>query len=190
MGKMGINPIGLLITIGFTSFVGSILWWMLHPPIYVRAALETVTKGEEEMQGSIVVPITGTMLSERLLAIAINLAQRLNVPLRFVYVMEIPLVLPPDAEVPGEREKGERILLHAQVVAEKAGVVAKGKIIKARLAGAGIIQAAKEDNARSILLLLSEHPNEEVSLGRSVQYVVRNAPCDVLLFKPSQGKAA
>lgn len=152
--------------------------------------METVIKGEEEMQGSIIVPITGTPLSERLLDIAITFAQRLGSPLRFVYVMEIPLLLPPDAEVPQEREKGERVLLHAQVVAEKAGVVAKGKIVKARIAGAGIVQAAKEDNASLILLLLSEHPEEEVTLGRSVQYVVRNAPCDVLLLKPSLAKVA
>lgn len=187
---MTVNPVGLIIAIGFTTLVGSILLWMLRPPLYVRAALETVTKGEEEMQGAIVVPVTGTALSERLLEIAINFAQRLEVPLRFVYVMEIPLVLPPDAEVPREREKGERVLLHAQVVAERGGVVAKGKIIKARLAGAGIVQAAKEDSASLILLLLSEHPEVEVSLGRSVQYVLRNAPCDVLLLKPSSEKAA
>ncbi len=187
---MIVNPIGLLITIGFTSLVGYILLWMLRPPIYVRVALETVTKGEEEMQGSIIVPITGTALSERLLEIAINFAQRLKVPLRFVYVMEIPLVLPPDAEVPREREKGERVLLHAQVVAERAGVFAKGKLIKARLAGAGIIQAAKEDSASLILLLLSEHPEREAFIGRSVQYILRNAPCDVLLLRPSREKAA
>lgn len=187
---MTVNPVGLLIAVGFTGLVGSILWWMLHPPIYVRVALETVTKGEEEMQGSIVVPVTGTFLSERLLEIAVNVAQRFNAPLRFVYVMEIPFLLPPDAEVPREREKGERVLLHAQVVAEKAGVLAKSKITKARFAGAGIVQAAKEDTASLILLLLSEHPEEEVSLGRSVQYVLRNAPCDVLLLKPSHKKTA
>jgi len=187
---MTVHPIGLIIALGFSALIGSILFWMLHPPTYVRAALETVAKGEEEMQGAIIVPITGTALSERLLEIAINFAQRLDVPLRFVYVMEIPLVLPPDAEVPREREKGERVLLHAQVVAEKAGIVAKGKIVKARLAGAGIVQAAKEDSASLILLLLSEHPEGELSIGRSVQYVLRNAPCDVLLLKPSVKEAA
>jgi|YelNatPaOPRAMG01_1025707.scaffolds.fasta_scaffold157194_1 nucleotide-binding universal stress UspA family protein len=183
--EANLSPVGLIIAIVFSGTVGSLLWWMLHPPVYVRVALETVAKGEEEMQGSIIVPITGSPLSEKLLNIATNFAQRLEVPLRFVYVMEIPLVLPPDAEIPKEREKGERVLLHAQVVAEKAGIVAKGKIVKARLAGAGIVQAAREDNASMILLLLSEHPGEEITLGRSVQYVVRNAPCDVLLLKPS-----
>ncbi len=188
--EANLNPIGLAIAISFTGVVGSILWWMLHPPVYVRVALGTVTKGEEEMRGSIIVPITGSPLSEKLLKIATNFAQRLDVPLRFVYVMEIPLVLPPDAEVPRERERGERVLLHAQVVAEKAGVLAKGKIVKARLAGAGIVQAAREDDASMILLLLSEHPEEEIALGRSVQYVVRNAPCDVLLLKPSLKEVA
>lgn len=77
------------------------------------------------------------------------------------------------------------MLLHAQVVAEKAGVVARGKIVKARSVRAGIVQTAVEDRAQLILLLLSERPHIEGPLGRSVRHILRHAPCDVLLLKPS-----
>lgn len=77
------------------------------------------------------------------------------------------------------------MLLHAQVVAEKAGVVARGKIVKARSVRAGIVQTAVEDRAQLILLLLSESPHIEGPLGRSVRHILRHTPCDVLFLKPS-----
>ena len=157
---------------------------------------------------NILVPVFGTDLDDDIVATAGRLAaaeqeqsgngegdSRLDV----IYVIEVPLTLPLDAPLPPEREaEAQRALERAREVGEEyADVGVTTEVIRARKVGAGILEAARRSDAEAIVIggepptkirggatiggIAAAKPAE---IGAATEYVLKKAPCRVLLTAP------
>jgi basic amino acid/polyamine antiporter, APA family len=159
---------------------------------------------------NILVPTFGTKLDDDIVATAGRLAAaeleesdgdagetRLDV----VYVIEVPLTLPLDAELPREIEQeAQRALKRASDVAEEyEDVSVTTEVVRARGVGAGIVEAACR-YASEAIVIGGEPPTKikggaklggiggarPAEIGAATEYVLKKAPCRVLLTAPPE----
>jgi basic amino acid/polyamine antiporter, APA family len=159
---------------------------------------------------SILVPVFGTKLDDDIVATAGRLAaaeqeeaERGEEPTRLdlVYVIEVPLTLPLDAALPAEIEQGaQRALQRAGDVADEyADVKVTVDVVRARGVGAGIVEAARRYDSEAIVIG-GEPPTKikggamfggigaakPAEIGAATEYVLKKAPCRVLLTAPPE----
>jgi basic amino acid/polyamine antiporter, APA family len=176
----------------------------------VSVTERALTKQVPEIEFSnILVPVFGTKFDDDIVATAGRLAaaeagtpkgghdSRLDV----VYVIEIPLTLPLDAKLPKEREEqARRALMRAREVGEEyEDVEVVTEVIRARKVGAGILEAARRSNVEAIVIG-GEPPTKirgggvlggisaakPAEIGAATEYVLKKAPCRVLLTAPPE----
>ncbi|HEY2053025.1 MAG TPA: universal stress protein [Solirubrobacterales bacterium] len=173
-----------------------------------------LTKQIPEVEFSnLLVPVFGTKLDDDIVATAGRLAAAESEDgkgdaesrLELVYVIEVPLSLPLDAELPPEREaQARRALDRAREVGEEyADVEVSTEVIRARRTGAGIVEAARRANSEAIIIG-GEPPTKirgggkfggigaakPAEIGAATEYVLKKAPCRVLLTAPPEPEAA
>jgi APA family basic amino acid/polyamine antiporter len=158
---------------------------------------------------NLLVPVFGTKLDDDIVATAGRLAAAENEEgdgdgeshLELVYVIEVPLSMPLDAELPPEREaQARRALERAREVGEEyEDVEVSTEVIRARKTGAGIIEAARRANSEAIIIG-GEPPSKirgggkfggigaakPAEIGAATEYVLKKAPCRVLLTAPPE----
>ncbi|MHB8757447.1 MAG: universal stress protein, partial [Bacillota bacterium] len=79
-----------------------------------------------------------------------------------------------------------QVLAEAEEVAKQHNVGLDKQVARARKAGRAIVDEAKAAPTRLIVLGLGERPNfEDRFFGSTADFVVRHAPCDVILERPS-----
>ena len=132
---------------------------------------------------TIVVPVVRTGETEEALVAAARLAAERGATVAVVTVVEVPLALPLDAHLPEEEDTAEALLDDAQALVESYGVRAVTRLIRARQAGPAIVDDARKRNAELIVL---GAPRRAVAgrrrlFGGTVDYVLREAPCRVLV---------
>jgi APA family basic amino acid/polyamine antiporter len=160
--------------------------------------------------GNILVPVFGTALDDDIVATAGRLAaaeqeeadgDREETRLSIVYVIQVPLTLPLDAELPPERENEA---LHAIERAREVGdeyedVKVTAAVLRARDVGAGIVEAARRSGVEAIVVG-AEPPTKirggatlggigaarPAEIGAATEYVLKKAPCRVLLTAPPE----
>jgi APA family basic amino acid/polyamine antiporter len=159
---------------------------------------------------NILVPVFGTKLDDDIVSTAGRLAaaeqeesggDEEDAHLDLVYVIEVPLALPLDAELPPEREEeARRTLRRASDVAEEyEDVEVAAEIVRARGVGPGIVEAARRRGAEAIVIG-GEPPTKirggatlggigaakPAEVGAATEYVLKKAPCRVLLTAPPE----
>jgi APA family basic amino acid/polyamine antiporter len=159
---------------------------------------------------NILVPVFGTKLDDDIVATAGRLAAAEQeesgggvgeTQLHLVYVIEVPLSLPLDAELPPEvEEEARRALKRAGDVGEEyEDVRVAGEVVRARDIGAGIVDAARQRDAEAIVIG-GEPPSKikggatlggigaakPAEIGAATEYVLKKAPCRVLLTAPPE----
>ena len=172
---------------------------------------EALLKEELEVEyASILVPVFGTKLDDDIIGTAGRLAaaaepdspdgqgSRLDV----VYVVALPLTVPLHAPPPREwLEQAEAALRRAREVGEEyEAVEVVTDVIPARSVGAGIVETARKRGVEAIVMgaepptrvrggailggIGAARPRE---VGEVTEYVLRKAPCRVLLTAPPEG---
>ncbi len=63
----------------------------------------------------------------------------------------------------------------------------EGHLLRARNAGSAIVAAAREQQARMIVVPAREQARPDVAFGRTVEHILHFAPCDVLIYRPVGG---
>ncbi len=131
----------------------------------------------------ILVPVTGTEADEEAIRLACRLAKKDKGKICAVYVITLKRTLPLDAEIEPEIKKAEDILDHIASVAEESDCEIETDLLQAREAGPTIIDEAVEREVDLIIMGLSyKRRFGQFSLGNVVPYVLRNAPCQVILY--------
>lgn len=134
----------------------------------------------------ILVPINGSGDDLRIIQLAGLLADRKNADVTLVYVVEVKQALPIDAALPQFVAHGEQSLSRAEHFARhKADPKiprVTTELLQARSAGAAIVDEAI---AREIDLIVMASRNRvelgKVTIGETVPYVIKNAPCEVII---------
>ncbi len=131
----------------------------------------------------ILVPVAGTPADNGALDLACTLAKtRFRPSITALHVIPVNRSLPLDAEVEGDVARAEDIMKEATKRIQKSGCAAEIDIIQAREVGPAIVQVAQEIKADLIVFALSYKTHYgEYCLGDVAPYVLKNAPCRVIL---------
>ncbi|MFC2060362.1 universal stress protein [Chloroflexota bacterium] len=130
----------------------------------------------------ILVPVSGTEADEEAIKLACRLAKK-KAKIRAVYVITIKRTLPLNAEIKSEIRRAEEILDNVETMAEEQDYEIETELLQAREAGLTIIDEAVEQEADLILIGVKYKTHfGQFSLGSTVPYVLKNAPCHVILY--------
>jgi nucleotide-binding universal stress UspA family protein len=127
-------------------------------------------------------------IGEEMLATAIRLAEERGCSVHAVHVIKVPLDLPLDAELTDEEEKAEASLAEAKLLAAEHGVEVEGEIVRGRAIGEAIVDQATGDGVD--LILMGSAPRwrrQSRFFSPTVDYVLRRAPCEVMVVTYPQG---
>ena len=131
----------------------------------------------------ILVPVMGTEADEEAVKLACRLIKKRNKSkIWAVYVITIKRTLPLDAEMESEIKKAEAILDHMEMTAEEEGCEIDTDILQAREASLAIVDEAVEQGVDLIVMGVTYGTRfGQFSLGSVAPYVLKNAPCRVIL---------
>jgi APA family basic amino acid/polyamine antiporter len=155
--------------------------------------------------GSILVPVFGNRLDDDIVQTAGRLAAETRIGARdggsvieALWVFEVPLSLPLDARLPETQvQRARDALARAKAVGEEyEGVAVATAMVRARRVGQAIVNEARERGVEAIVLaaeepsrirggaLLGGARGPDNSVGEITKYVIRKAPCRVILTAP------
>ena len=143
----------------------------------------------------ILVPIVGSRVTDEMMVLACQLATEKKSSIDGLYVIEVPLNLPLDARLVNERAKADTVLAAAALIASQFKVRFTATVITARSAGRAIVEEAESRRSEVIILgTMRKRRIADRAFGRTTDYVVDHAPCEVLLNivpkgYPSEGSA-
>ena len=131
----------------------------------------------------ILVPVVGGEADDETMRLACRLAKKEKGKIWAVYVITIKRSLPLNAEIASETQIAENTLDHAEQIAEEENLEIKTDIIQSREAGPSIIDEALAHNVNLIIMGIKYKTRfGQFSMGDVVPYVLKNAPCPVLLY--------
>ncbi len=132
----------------------------------------------------ILVSVVGTEADEEAISLACQLAKKNKGKIYAVYVITIKRTLPLDAKMEPEIKKAESILDHVESVAEEQHCEIETDLLQAREAGPAIVEEAAQRKIDLILMCVTYGTRfGQFSLGNVVPYVLKNAPCHVILYQ-------
>jgi len=131
----------------------------------------------------ILVPVSGTKADDEAMVLACTLAKKNKAKIYAVYVITIKRSLPLEAEVESEIRKGESILEHIENIAEEQDYEVETDLLQSREVGPTIVDEVAERNIDLIVMgIVYGTRFGQFSLGSVVPYVLKNAPCRVILY--------
>jgi nucleotide-binding universal stress UspA family protein len=140
-----------------------------HEPVFRRA----------------IVALNGGSSDDRIVNLMADQARHHKAELIAVHVVEIDWTLPLDADIAGRSEEVQRVLDVAEEVAEGYKVTLDPVLLQARDVGAAIVDEAIERDADLLVLGLPYRKRfgGEFAIGRTIPYVLQNAPCAVWVVR-------
>lgn len=132
------------------------------------------------------VPVSGAKVDDEVIRLACTIAKKRKGKVYVVHVIEVQRALPLDAELGTEIQNGEKVLAHAERIADTLDCKVETDLLQAREVGPALVDEAVERGIDLIVMGINyRKPFGEFNLGNTVPYVLRNAPCRVLLWRES-----
>ena len=131
-----------------------------------------------------VVALNGGPSDARIVRLVVGLAPK-GAELIAVHVVEIDWTLPLDADIAGRSEEVQRVLDSAEAIAETQKMTLEPVLLQARDVAAAIVDEATERAADLLVVGLPyrQRFGGEFDIGRTVPYVLQNAPCAVWVVR-------
>jgi nucleotide-binding universal stress UspA family protein len=131
----------------------------------------------------ILVPLTGTEADDETMRMACWIARRDKSKIYIMYVITIKRSLPLEAEIESETKRAEELLDRAEKIAEDEDQLVETDLLQSREVAPTIIDEAVERKIDLILMGVKyQRRFGQFSLGNIVPYIIKNAPCQVMLF--------
>jgi len=189
------NPLGILIGIVFIASILSVLSWMLRLPKDTEE-VRTATRAVRSVNklARILVPVLHkNEVTDRTVALAVQMARHRNGKVEALAALEVPLMLPLDAKVGDDEQCALELLDRAESVAAHTHSSSKviKRLLKARSAGAAIVREA-EEKVVDLIIIANVPVRVRGSLQQidpTVEYVLKNAPCEVMVLSQLQPTA-
>src|SRR5512141_2189715 len=128
-----------------------------------------------------VVALNGGSSDSRIVRLVADEARHAKAEVVAVHVLEIDWTLPLDADIAGNSDEVQRVLDSAEGVAEEYKVRLEPVLLQARDVGAAIVDEAVERGADLLVVGLPYRKRfgGEFAIGRTIPYILQNAPCAV-----------
>jgi nucleotide-binding universal stress UspA family protein len=136
----------------------------------------------------ILVPVKLGPIGEEVLATAIKLAEERGCTIDALHVIAVPMEKALDATLYEAEERAEASLAEAKLLASEHGVAVEGRIVRGRSIGEAIVHEAKIQDAD--LIVVGSAPRwrrQSRFFSPTVDYVLRHAPCEVMVIAYPQG---
>jgi nucleotide-binding universal stress UspA family protein len=132
-----------------------------------------------------VIAVSGGPSDERIVRLVSEQARLTKAELIAVHILEIDWTLPLDAEIAGDSDEVQRVLDSAEAIAEESKVRLEPVLLKARDVGAAIVDEAVERGADLLVVGLPYRKRfgGEFAIGRTIPYILQNAPCAVWVVR-------
>jgi APA family basic amino acid/polyamine antiporter len=134
---------------------------------------------------NVLVPIVDRHESEAAVDLACRLATERGASIVPLTVIEIPLEMPLDAELPlGLEEKANDLLDEARAIGDSYGVNVIPRLVRGRRPGPAIVEEAGRRHSEIIVMGAPRRAVRRRSgrvFGDTVDYVLKNAPCRVMV---------
>jgi basic amino acid/polyamine antiporter, APA family len=140
----------------------------------------------------LLVPVLPGRASEEALDVAAGLAAERGARITALTVLEVPLDQPLAADLAADEAVANRELDEARAIGEAYGVTVMPRLLRARSAGAAIVEEAERRGSEIIVIGAQRREvgrRKRAVFGRTVDYVLRNAPCRVLVAAPREEAA-
>ncbi len=139
----------------------------------------------------ILVPVSGGESDEEAIKLAVRLAKPAKGKIWAVYVITVKRTLPLDAEIEPEIQKAEGILDRVERVAKDRDFQVETDVLQAREVGPALVDEAVARGVDLILMGVKYKTSfGQFSLGNIVPYMLKNAPCRVILYHQYISKEA
>jgi basic amino acid/polyamine antiporter, APA family len=142
----------------------------------------------ETQFGSILVPMKLGAIGEEMIATAVKLAEDRGAQVEALYVIRVPLDQPLEAELADQEEAAAASLAEARILGADHGVEVAVDTIRARSIGDAIVSQARERG--SDLIVVGSAPRwrrQSRFFSPTVEFVLRKAPCEVLVVAFPEG---
>ena len=137
------------------------------------------------------VPVSGAKVDDETVRLACTIAEATKGKVFVIYVIEVARTLPLDAELEADNKKAEELLVRAEKIAETIGCQVETEILQARETGPAIVDEAIERGVDVIIMgLRYEKRFGDFDMGTVVPYILRNAPCRVLVWREQIGEGS
>lgn len=136
----------------------------------------------------VLVPMKLGPIGEEMVATAVALAKERGASVDAVFVIKVALERALDAPLHDQEEAAAASLAEATLLGEENGVHVEPVSVRARSIGRAIVEQAGERDAD--LIVLGSSPRwrrQSAFFSPTVDYVLRNAPCEVLVVAFPQG---
>ena len=140
---------------------------------------------------SILVPVAPGYPSDEAMDVACRLATERRASIVALTIIEVPLELPLDADLPEEVAEANRQLDEARAIGESYGVRVIPRLVRARNSGRAIVDEAIRRQAEIIVMggprRVRLAAGKRQIFGDTVDFVLKHAPCRVMV---AAGRAA
>jgi len=134
--------------------------------------------------GRILVPVSGSRADEEAIKLACSLAKKSKAKIYVVYIIQVKRSLPVDAKIESEIKRAEAVLTQAEDIASELDYEVETDLLQAREVGPAIVDEAMERDVDLILMGIGYKKRFGIfSLGLAVPHVLKEAPCQVLLYR-------
>ncbi|HEX5591617.1 MAG TPA: universal stress protein [Candidatus Limnocylindrales bacterium] len=132
-----------------------------------------------------VVALAGGPGDARIVRLVSEVAKPIHAEVVAVHVVEVGWSLPLDADIAGRSEEVQQVLDAAEGVAESSKVRIEPVLLQARDVGAALVDEATERDADLLVLGLPYRKRfgGDFAIGRTIPYVLKNAPCAVWVVR-------
>jgi nucleotide-binding universal stress UspA family protein len=139
-----------------------------------------------------VIALNGGPTDARVVRLVTDVARNAKAELVAVHVVEIDWTLPLDADIAGSSEEAQRVLDIAEAVAEEGKQHLEPVLLQARDVGAALVDEAVEREADLLVLGLPYRRRfgGDFAIGRTIPYVLKNAPCEVWIVREPIAEAS
>ncbi len=141
----------------------------IHQPTFRRALLA----------------LSGGASDQRIVRLVAELGHASKAEIVGVHVVEIDWTLPLDADVAGTSTEAQRVLDVAEGIAESSRTRLETVLLQARDVGAALVDEAVERDADLLIMGLPYRKRfgGDFAIGRTIPYVLKNAPCAVWVVR-------
>jgi APA family basic amino acid/polyamine antiporter len=130
----------------------------------------------------LLVPVVEGLPSDEAMEVAARLAAERRARIVAITVLEVPLQLPLDAELPKQENQADAVLDEARAIGDSYGVDVITRIVRGRRAGRAIVDEAMRRNAEIVVMGAPRRERRGKAIfGETVDFVLKHAPCRVMV---------